>query len=212
MYRYKKNQGFTLIEVLVAIAVFAGLSFAAYQVVFQTQLSNQQSQEKLTRLQQLQSTLVYLDSDFRQIAVRRFRSDGQQAGEALIYWQDELLDSDEKGVLFTRLGWINPQQQFPRGEITKVGYRIQDRTLERVWWRYPDTPVGEPAVIAPLLDKVEQFELRFYNGEGWLNEWENKGALPKAIAVKITLEDYGKLERIYLTADGELTRMDNEPE
>jgi general secretion pathway protein J len=212
MYRYNKSKGFTLVEVLVAITVFASLSLAAYQVVFQTQLSNQQSQEKLTRLQQLQSTLVYLDSDFRQIAIRHFRSEGQETGERLIYWQDKLLDSDEKGVLFTRLGWINPQQQFPRGEITKVGYRIQDRTLERVWWRYPDTPVGEPAVIAPLLDKVEQFELKFYNGEAWLNEWEDNSALPKAIAIHLTLEDYGDLERIYLTAGGKVEKVDDESE
>ncbi|MFA0357264.1 type II secretion system minor pseudopilin GspJ [Vibrio breoganii] len=210
MYRYKKAKGFTLIEVLVAIAVFASLSMAAYQVVFQTQLSNQQSQEKLGRLQQLQATLVYLDSDFRQIAIRRFRNDGQEAGESLIYWQDNLLDSDEKGVLFTRLGWINPQQQFPRGEVTKVGYRIRDHKLERVWWRYPDTPVGQQGIVTPLLDKVEEFDIRFYNGESWLEGWEDNGSLPKAVAVHLTLEDYGKLERIYLTADGQLERINED--
>lgn len=121
----RNNKGFTLIEVLVAIAVFAALSIAAYQVVFQTQLSNEQSQQKLARLQQLQTALVYLDSDFRQIAIRRFRNDGQEAGERLLYWQDNLLDSDEKGVLFTRLGWINPQQQFPRGRLPRLAIGLE---------------------------------------------------------------------------------------
>lgn len=210
---YRNHKGFTLIEVLVAIAVFAALSIAAYQVVFQTQLSNEQSQQKLARLQQLQTALVYLDSDFRQIAVRRFRNDGQQAGERLIYWQDNLLDSDEKGVLFTRLGWINPQQQFPRGEITKVGYRIRDNRLERVWWRYPDTPVGQQGVITPVLDSVESFEMRFYNGESWSQEWEESDKLPQAIAVNLELKDYGEIERIYLTADGQLQRVnEDEPQ
>ncbi len=208
----RNNKGFTLIEVLVAIAVFAALSIAAYQVVFQTQLSNEQSQQKLARLQQLQTALVYLDSDFRQIAIRRFRNDGQEAGERLIYWQDNLLDSDEKGVLFTRLGWINPQQQFPRGEITKVGYRVRDNRLERVWWRYPDTPVGQQGVITPVLDSVESFEMRFYNGEGWTQEWDENDKLPKAIAVNLELKDYGEIERIYLTADGQLQRVNDEPQ
>ncbi|OBT10142.1 type II secretion system protein GspJ [Vibrio sp. UCD-FRSSP16_10] len=210
MSRYKRTKGFTLIEVLVAIAVFAGLSIAAYQVVFQIQLSNKQSQDKLGRLQELQATLVYLDSDFRQIAVRRFRNDGQEAGQALIYWQDNLIDSDAKGVLFSRLGWINPQQQFPRGEITKVGYRVRGDKLERVWWRYPDTPVGQEGIVTPLLSKVEKFDLRFYDGEAWVKEWTDNGALPKAIAVDIKLEDYGKLERIYLTADGKLERINED--
>lgn len=198
---------------LVAIAVFAALSIAAYQVVFQTQLSNDQSQQKLGRLQQLQTALVYLDSDFRQIAIRRFRNDGQEAGERLLYWQDNLLDSDEKGVLFTRLGWINPQQQFPRGEITKVGYRVRDNRLERVWWRYPDTPTGQQGVITPILDNVESFDLRFYNGEAWSQEWEETDKLPKAIAVNLELKDYGEIERIYLTADGQLERVnEDEPQ
>ncbi|CAM4088703.1 type II secretion system minor pseudopilin GspJ [Vibrio neonatus] len=215
MARYNKAKGFTLIEVLVAIAVFASLSIAAYQVVFQVQLSNTQSQEKLGRLQQLQATLVYLDSDFRQIAVRRFRNDGEEAGkeesgQSLLYWKDNLLDSDAKGVLFTRLGWINPQQQFPRGEITKVGYRIQGDKLERVWWRYPDTPAAQEGIVTPLLDKVEKFDMRFYNGEAWVKEWVDSDALPKAIAVDLTLEDYGKLERIYLTADGKFERINED--
>ncbi|GAM70270.1 general secretion pathway protein J [Vibrio sp. JCM 19236] len=198
---------------LVAIAVFAALSIAAYQVVFQTQLSNEQSQQKLARLQQLQTALVYLDSDFRQIAIRRFRNDGQEAGERLLYWQDNLLDSDEKGVLFTRLGWINPQQQFPRGEITKVGYRVRDNRLERVWWRYPDTPTGQQGVITPVLDSVESFDLRFYNGEAWSQEWDETDKLPKAIAVNLELKDYGEIERIYLTADGQLERVnEDEPQ
>ncbi|GAD80519.1 type II secretion system minor pseudopilin GspJ [Vibrio ezurae] len=210
MSRYNRIKGFTLIEVLVAIAVFASLSIAAYQVVFQVQLSNTQSQEKLGRLQQVQATLVYLDSDFRQIAVRHFRNDGEEKGESLLYWKDNLLDSDSKGVLFTRLGWINPQQQFPRGEITKVGYRLRGDKLERVWWRYPDTPVGQEGIVTPLLDKVEKFDMRFYNGEAWVKEWTDGDALPKAIAVDLTLEDYGKLERIYLTADGKLERINED--
>ncbi|CAM2874717.1 type II secretion system minor pseudopilin GspJ [Vibrio rarus] len=210
MSRYKRSKGFTLIEVLVAIAVFAGLSMAAYQVVFQVQLSNQQSQKKLGRLQEVQSALVYLDSDFRQIAVRRFRTNGEEAGKSLIYWQDNLLDSDSKGLLFTRLGWINPQQQFPRGEITKVGYRIQGDKLERVWWRYPDTPVGQEGIVTPIIDKVEKFDVRFYDGEAWVKVWTDDDALPKAIAVDLTLEDYGKLERVYLTADGKLERNNEE--
>ncbi|WP_261816443.1 type II secretion system minor pseudopilin GspJ [Vibrio gallicus] len=209
---YRNNKGFTLIEVLVAIAVFAGLSIAAYQVVFQIQLSNQQSQQKLARLQQLQSSLVYLDSDFRQIAIRRFRNDGEQAGEYLLYWKNNLIDSDDKGVLFTRLGWINPQQQFPRGEITKVGYRIRDHRLERVWWRYPDTPTGQQGVVTPILDDVESFDLRFFDGESWLKEWGEKDKLPSAIAVYLELKDYGKIERIYLTSQGELERVATDDE
>ncbi|MEZ9452429.1 type II secretion system minor pseudopilin GspJ [Vibrio splendidus] len=199
-----KGRGFTLIEVLVSIAIFATLSMAAYQVVNQVQRSNEISIERSARLNQLQRSLVILDNDFRQMAVRKFRTNGEDASSKLILMKEYLLDSDSVGIMFTRLGWHNPQQQFPRGEVTKVGYRIKEETLERVWWRYPDTPSGQEGVITPLLDDVESLEFEFYDGSRWGKEWQTDKSLPKAVRLKLTLKDYGEIERVYLTPSGTL--------
>ncbi|WP_295900357.1 type II secretion system minor pseudopilin GspJ [uncultured Vibrio sp.] len=210
--RYRSlNRGFTLIEVLVAMAIFAALSISAYQVVDQIRMSNALSLERGERLKELQRSLVIMDSDFRQMATRPFRTNGEQSsdedGELLLQWQDYLIESDSKGVLFTRLGWHNPQQQFPRGEIVKVGYRIKDNTLERVWWRYPDTPVGQQAIVTPILSDVDVFNMRFYYQGTWLEEWEVTQAMPKAVAIELELKDYGNIERIYLVASGKITEV-----
>ncbi|KFB00071.1 type II secretion system minor pseudopilin GspJ [Vibrio sp. ER1A] len=198
----KRSQGFTLIEVLVAIAIFASLSVAAYQVVNQVQRSNELSQERSARLQEIQRGFVYLDSDFRQMALRQFRHEGEAPLNRLILWQQNLLESEGKGLLFTRLGWLNPQNQFPRGEVAKIGYRLKQDKLERVWWRYPDTAVGEPPVVLPIFSGVEDFDMRFYNGEAWLKEWQADLSLPLAVEIKLTFEDYGEITRIYLTPAG----------
>lgn len=197
-----RQQGFTLIEVLVAIAIFASLSVGAYQVLNQVQRSNEISLERSERLKSLQRALVYMDNDFRQMALRQSRTNGEDPDSLLVHWQDYLLDSDAKGVMFVRSGWHNPQQQFPRGEVSKVGYRIKEAQLERVFWRYVDTPAGQEPVVMPLLERVEGFELRFFDGLQWQNSWQTKLALPEAVAVKLTLEDYGEIERIYLTGGG----------
>lgn len=204
MSRRKNAQGFTLIEVLVAIAVFASLSLAAYQVVNQVQLSNAQSLEKTARLQELQRALVFMDNDFRQMALRKTRSDGDAPSDKLLQYDDYLLDSDGKGVIFSRLGWQNPQQIFPRGEVTKVGYRIRNEKLERVWWRYSDTPAGQKPLSRPVLSQVESISMTFFDGNAWVKEWNKSKQLPGAVSMVLTLKDYGEVERIYLTVAGEL--------
>ncbi|EGA64336.1 type II secretion system minor pseudopilin GspJ [Vibrio brasiliensis] len=199
-----RSQGFTLIEVLVAIAIFASLSVGAYQVLNQVQRSNELSLERSERLKILQRALVFMDNDFRQMALRQSRTNGEEPFPKLIQWQDYLLDSDTKGVMFVRAGWHNPQQQFPRGEVSKVGYRVKDGQLQRIWWRYADTPAGQEGIVMPLINDVESFELRFYDGSKWQESWETNYTLPKAVSVNLELADYGKIERIYLTAGGEL--------
>ncbi|MCG7489593.1 type II secretion system minor pseudopilin GspJ [Vibrio sp. Of14-4] len=203
-----KPSGFTLIEVLVAIAIFASLSIGAYQVLNQVQRSNALSLERSERLKMLQRTLVYMDGDFRQMATRKTRTNGEETNGMLLQWKEYLLDSDAKGIMFTRLGWHNPQQQFPRGEISKVGYRIKDDVLERVWWRYADTPAGQEGISLPLIDKVESFEVKFMEGSDWKKEWTKKEALPKAVSVELQLKDYGKIERIYLVAGSEASNSE----
>ncbi|MBO0216695.1 type II secretion system minor pseudopilin GspJ, partial [Vibrio sp. Vb2880] len=74
----QRVKGFTLIEVLVSIAIFASLSVAAYQVVSQVQRRNALSQERTQRLNEIQRAMVMMDNDFRQMAMRQTRTNGEE--------------------------------------------------------------------------------------------------------------------------------------
>ncbi|MGX9417949.1 type II secretion system minor pseudopilin GspJ [Vibrio sp. RC27] len=206
----RSQRGFTLIEVMVSLVIFVGLSFGVYQVLNQVQRSELMTRESTSRLNQLQKAILIMDADFRQMARRPFRNNGGSASEYWLLWQDYLFDSDSKGILFTRLGWSNPNYQFPRGEVVKVGYKIVNKQLQRVWWRYPDTAAGDNGVVSPLLDGVISMSAKFYYQDQWLDNWEVESALPEGIALKLELEDFGEISRIYLLPeqpeeeDGEL--------
>lgn len=208
------HKGFTLIEVMVAIMVFASLSIAAYQVVNQVQRSNQQSAEKTARLQEMQRAMIIMDSDFRQMVARSFKGRANSNGNRLLYADQYLLDSQSQGILFTRLGWQNPQQAFPRGEIVKVGYRVVDNQLERVWWRYPDTPEGQEPLHKSLLADVEELSFRFYDSDNnaWQETWQVEDKLPQAVEVTLELKDYTKIRRVYLTAQGQASTANSSDE
>ncbi|WP_318466207.1 type II secretion system minor pseudopilin GspJ [Photobacterium leiognathi] len=200
------QQGFTLLEVLVAIAVFAMLSLSAYQVMNNVMRSDAQSQDHNQRLKDIQRATIMMDNDFRQIVARKSRLDGDAPSNKLLQASEYLLDSSSEGIMFIRSGWQNPQAMFPRGDITRVGYRIEDDKLERVWFRYPDTVVGEKPLVRVLLTGVTELKFEFYYDKKWHEKWNKENTLPEGIKVIMTLKDLGDIERIYLVPSSALPK------
>lgn len=192
------SKGFTLIEVLLALMIFATLSVAANQIFRNVINSNVQTEEVGDALKSLQRTLLIMDSDFRQMLARQYRNGSDEAKEALLEFGDDLLDSESQGIRFVRGGWINPQQLFPRGEVVKVGYRVREGVLERIRWMYPDNSSALEPASMPLMEGVTGLRFEVQGQEGWTQEWEAPLSMPKAIRVTLETERYGELTRIYL--------------
>ena len=68
------QRAFTLIEVLVAMAVFAVLAAFSYGTLSQTLLSAEILNDRMDRLQALQRTIRLITDDMQQLAPRPVRS------------------------------------------------------------------------------------------------------------------------------------------
>ena len=79
----RRQRAFTLIEVLVALAVFGVLSALAYLTLGQTLRNSDMLTERMDRLQAIQRTISYLSNELLQAAPRPIRGDLGQAEPAL---------------------------------------------------------------------------------------------------------------------------------
>lgn len=193
--------GFTLLEMLVAIAIFAGLSLGAYQVLQGVLTSDEVAKKKEVRLAQLQRAFDLLERDVSQMVPRTGRIQGEN-NRVLLAASQFGQQSDDWGMAFIRGGWLNPDGILPRSGLQRVGWRLKDNQLERLSYLYPDPVIGTEPRVQALLDRVTGLRLFFYSEGGWKSEWTQEARLPEGLAVELDLDDYGTIRRQFLIGAG----------
>ena len=196
----RHRNGFTLIEVLVALAVFGVLSVVAYTALGQTLANAEMLGERMERLEAIQRTIRYLDSDLMQTAPRPVRGllgDGYEPAIRSSF-------ASEYALEVTHGGWPNPAG-LPRGTLQRSAYRIEDGELLRFHWRVLDRTINNEPIRLVLLDGVESIEFRYLTAEGepseqWppLNVASPAGLRlrPRAVEIVLRLTDEGEIRRL----------------
>jgi general secretion pathway protein J len=192
------NKGFTLLEVLVAIAIFAMISLAAYQILQGVLRSGEISKEHSDALTELQRAMLIIEQDFSQITYRLSRDENVEEEELQVMSAGEsLFESDDQGIEFTRLGWTNPFDLLPRSELLRVRYRLKEGQLQRLYFLYPDLQVGDEPKVQVLLNDVETLSFRFWDS-GWLDTWTSTDSLPDGIEISFTTKQYSEVRRVFM--------------
>jgi general secretion pathway protein J len=201
--RQRRAAGFTLIEVLVAMAIVAVIGVMALGGL--SEVINQQtiSRERSERWQEVQLAMRVIAQDLAQLHPRATRD---ELGET---YQPSLLanPSAQFGVEFSRGGWANPGG-FMRGTVLRVAYDAEDDLLVRFHWPVMDRTLSTPPVRTELLDGVSAVEIRFLDAAGeWHVDWPPLNAAgplalslrPRAVEFAIELEDFGRVWRLVET-------------
>ncbi len=196
----KVNLGFTLIEVLLAISIFAVISLASFSIFDGVLKSEEYSREKMQRLNEIQRAWLVIERDFLQIAQRSVRREGEAPLSDYLYADNGGFSSSEQAIAFVRSGWTNPGLLIPRSDMQSVAYRVEDKTLERLHYNFVDAVVGEEPKIRPLIANVERFELNYFYQDKWQATLKENN-LPQAIELIIETEDFGVINRKFIIVD-----------
>ncbi|MGL4712744.1 MAG: type II secretion system minor pseudopilin GspJ [Shewanella sp.] len=191
------QRGFTLLEMLIAIAIFAMIGLASNAVLSTVLTNDEVTRAFSTRLKALQQGFGAIERDLNQMVARTPRLLEGGRGSTVFQTGNDILDSESEALVFYRLGWLNPDGLLPRGSLQSVAYVVREGRLERWYFPYPEPEFGAEPIKTVIIDKVLSVEYSFFMD----NKWERKveaTKLPKAIAIEIEIEGLGKIQRKFL--------------
>lgn len=193
------NQGFTLLEVLIAVAIFSVVSLASFTIFDTVLRGDETSKIRSTRQNELQRAFLLIERDLTQVARRTMRVNGEAAKNTFIQTANDSFLENDQALAIVKRGWTNPGLLLPRSEMQAVAYRINDDTLERLHYNFVDSVVGQEPKVRPLISAVDTVAFQFYDGKKWQDKWSDS-TLPLAIAIEVETKDFGVIRRQYLVA------------
>lgn len=196
----KRPRGFSLLELLVALAVFAALAAAAYGGLGQLARTRAALAERQDRLAAVTRAFASLERDLRQAVSRPVL--GNSGSEPL-----PALAGAPNAIEFTRLGYANPRAE-PRSHLERVAYALDAGALRRGRYAVLDRAPGSLPATTTLLERAGELRLRYFGCDGaWRDAWppstrlgcstaQPPELLPRAVEFRFLLPDLGEIRRL----------------
>ncbi|RLQ23770.1 type II secretion system protein GspJ [Seongchinamella sediminis] len=213
MSRRMTARGFTLVEVLIALAISAFVSVIAYSSFSRVVDGVERTQATAERVYAINRAWLIISRDLEQFVARPVRDEFGELEPALHGGM-----AARFLLSFTRSGWHNPLAH-ARSELQRVNYRLEADTLWRDSYPVLDRSGDTPAQEVALLTGVEEMRVLFLDStdnartvgqsteldtrswpENWVADTSQPGQVPDpplAVELRLQLTDWGEMRRIY---------------
>ena len=205
--------GFTLIEVLVAMAITAVIAVLAYVSLSTVIVGVDSVRSEADQINTLNRAFQVLARDIRQVVDRPILDEFGSREAAL-----EGGPLARQMLALTRAGWHNTVD-LSRSSLQRVAYYLEEDRLIRASWSVLDRSGSSEPREVTLLEGVESFDLQFLDdinalriNQGieldrrlWLDNWLADISqpnvvieLPAALTIRLDIIDWGQIERTYV--------------
>lgn len=207
------SRGFTLVEVLIALAITAVVSVMAYTGLSTVMTAAEVLRASEARSYEINRAWMIISRDLNEFVPRPVRDEFGEPEPALT--GGELARFP---LSLTRAGWHNPAG-YPRSNLQRVNYRLEDEVLWRDTYPVLDRAGDTEPRSTELLEDVELLQLRFLGdlealqtatgsgtldlrnwAENWVADGSQPGAVqapPVAVEILLQLRDWGEMRRVY---------------
>ncbi len=186
-------RGFTLVELLIALAILGLLAVLSYRAVASLTDTEVRLAAEAEHWRALDTLFARLESDCREAVPREVRRD-QRVEPA---WVGSL-DEQGNGVLaFSRAGAEFVVEPGSAGQ--RIAYRLRGDALEVDYWPGYDVAAGVAPAAYVLASGVTALAFSYLDSRGaWQPSWPRFGepALPRAMRVELRLATGETIERL----------------
>lgn len=182
----KSEAGFTLLEVLIAVALLALLSGALYGTYFSVMRGSEATRE---RTEPLRDARMALDLLRRELSAACYA----KANERLHFVvEDRDLFGSPASILDFTAFTVPRSGSVPSSDVMTVRYRpVRDEDERLILSRESrDLYLEAKTLPYPFTGEIQGFLVECYDGSVWVKSWDTRlnGVLPKAVRVTLQLK------------------------